>query len=56
MDGAQLVPSEGGPHEIGWLRVPQPLPLEVDRGDEGFYVLDDTGPDQPRYVYVTDRL
>lgn len=49
--GDTLVPCEGGPDRtVGWIRVPTPLPLEVDRGHAGLYVLDDRG-SGPVYVY-----
>jgi hypothetical protein len=47
-----MVPSEGGPDRpVGWIRVPTPLPLEIDRGDGGVYVLDDRQAG-PVYVYL----
>lgn len=45
-----LIPCEGGPNP-GWIRVEDPLPLEVDRGGPGIYVLDDLG-DTTRYVWL----
>ena len=33
-----IVPCRGGPSWMGWLRVPEPLPLEVPY-DGGIYVL-----------------
>lgn len=44
-----MVPCEGGPQAVGWIRVPTPLPVEVDRGSAGFFVLDDRA-DGPVYV------
>jgi hypothetical protein len=47
-----MVPSEGGPDRpVGWIRVPRPLPLEIDRSDGGVYVLDDRQAG-PVYVYL----
>lgn len=45
-----LVPCDGGPNP-GWIRVEEPLPLEVARDERGMYVLDDLG-DTPRYVWL----
>jgi hypothetical protein len=48
-----LVPCHGGPGGlVGWIRVPMPLPLELDRGDGATYVLDDVE-DTPIYVFVS---
>ena len=54
-----LVSCRGGPHGVGWLRVATPPPLEVDRGGEGIYVLDEVdgqGVGSPEYVWVPYRL
>jgi hypothetical protein len=52
--GAALVPCSGGPNGVGWLRVDLPIPLEVDRGGDGIYVLDgEEGVDE--YVWVPYR-
>jgi hypothetical protein len=53
---ALLVPCGGGPLGGAWLRVPRPAPLEVDRGLEGIYVLDDSDDGRLAYVYVEHRL
>ncbi len=51
--GDTMVPCEGGPDRpVGWIRVLTPLPLEIDRGDGGIYVLDDRQAG-PVYVYLT---
>ena len=49
-----MVPCEGGPQQtVGWIRVPLPLPLEIDRGDGGLYVLDERAAGAT-YVYITE--
>jgi hypothetical protein len=55
MDRRALVPCLGGPCEGYGVLVDQPLPLEVERGVDGIYVLDEEGDRAmpgPRYVYV----
>lgn len=46
-----LVPCEDGPAgSVGWLRVPDPPPLELDT-DHGCFVLDDSD-GEFRYIFV----
>lgn len=52
-DRRRLVPCVGGPGEGYGLLVEEPLPLEVVRGRDGLYVLDEGGTDgRPGPVYV----
>ena len=51
--GDQLVPSDGGPNWMGWLRVTSPAPLEVPC-EGGVYVLDDQAPGALRYHFLPD--
>ena len=46
-----LIPCEGGPSMSRLVHSPAPLEI-VDRG--GLYVLDDTDPSAPRYVWIAD--
>lgn len=49
--GDLLIPAVGGPRNVGWLRVPDPPPLELDRGADGFFVLDEVDGER-RYVHL----
>jgi hypothetical protein len=46
-----MVSCEGGRRPVGWIRVPLPLPVEVDRGVDGVFLLDER-PSGPVYVAV----
>ena len=47
----QLIPCEGGPSTSRLVLDPAPLEI-VEPG--GLYVLDDTDPSAPRYVWIAD--
>lgn len=47
----QLIPCDGGPSMSRLVHGPPPLEI-VERG--GLYVLDDSDPAAPRYVWIAD--
>lgn len=53
MAATTLIPCRGGPGGAGWLRVPDPPPLEVRRPG-GTFVLGEESRADRRYVFVEE--
>jgi hypothetical protein len=50
----RLVRCKGDGNRVGWVRVPDPPPLEIER-DGRLFVLDDSHDDEPVYITVPSR-